>query len=76
MINVNKKEFMKLGDIISIIPSGDLNDMKLNGLCGKTGKVSDKVYSNKSGLIGYWATLDSPFKGELEWFVPTSSIVW
>lgn len=65
---------MRKGDTISIMPSQELAEIKLEGLFGKEGKITDIVCVDKKGIVGCWIQLNEPFQNELEWFVPLPSI--
>lgn len=67
---------MKAGNIITIIPSNALREMRLEGLCNRKAIVNE-TYNLPDGTVkGCWVSLiGSPFKGEQEWYIPYSSII-
>jgi hypothetical protein len=66
---------MKQGDKVTIIPSSEICEMRMCGLCSREGTVTGIVYC-KEGIKGCWVRLDGElFKGEQEWYIPFSSII-
>jgi hypothetical protein len=59
---------------IKIVPSLQLNEMKLSRLAGREGTVIENLSSKERKNKGYMVELDSPFKQESVWFVPLESI--
>lgn len=57
---------------IKIVKSLELCSMKLLRLAGREGVVSAHTANHKSR--GCWVTLDRPYAGESEWFIPIQSI--
>lgn len=67
---------MKNGQRIHIIPSVALTEMKLEGLIGRSAKVSEILERPDGSIRGCWAVLEgSPYEGEQEWYLPFSSFV-
>ena len=67
---------MKNGQRIHIIPSVALTEMKLEGLIGRSAKVSEILERPDGSVRGCWAVLEgSPYEGEQEWYLPFSSFV-
>lgn len=67
---------MKNGQRIHIIPSVALTEMKLEGLIGRSAKVSEILERPDGTIRGCWAVLEgSPYEGEQEWYLPFSSFV-
>ena len=65
---------MEIGNIVEIVPSSSLTEMKIQGLAGSKGEVVEIVNSTGNRMIGCWVKLHNPFENELEWFVPISSV--
>ena len=66
---------MMENDIIVVIPSKRLSDMRMEPLLNHKMEVTEPVYSKEGGLLGCWASLiDETFLGEKEWFIPYESI--
>lgn len=67
---------MKNGQRIHIIPSVALTEMRLEGLIGRSAKVSEILERPDGSIKGCWAVLEgSPYEGEQEWYLPFSSFV-
>lgn len=67
---------MKNGQRIYIIPSVALTEMRLEGLIGRSAKVSEILERPDGSIKGCWAVLEgSPYEGEQEWYLPFSSFV-
>lgn len=67
---------MKNGQRIHIIPSVALTEMRLEGLIGRSAKVSEILERPDESIKGCWAVLEgSPYEGEQEWYLPFSSFV-
>lgn len=60
-----------------IIPSVQLEELKLNELIGREVTIVEPQYSEKQkAVIGYWVELSTAYLGETQWFVPSNSIFW
>lgn len=57
---------------VSIIPSPELREWKLEKLIGRQGVIKASVKATT--ISGYWIKLNEPFVDELEWFIPRSSV--
>lgn len=67
---------MKNGNIITIIPSIALNEMRLDKLAGRSAKVVEIRYDSSYNIKGCWVSLNGePYEGEQEWYIPYSSII-
>lgn len=65
---------MKTGQLITIIPSFALSELKLDGLIGRHGRLVEEDLRPKH--LGWWVALDGEaYLGEIEWFIPLSSII-
>lgn len=61
---------------VEIIPSTQLEELKLNDLIGAKVVGIEEVKSDKTNqIIGYWVTLECPYHKESEWFIPKESII-
>ena len=54
---------------VKIVLSEELVKMKLKPLVGRIGEVIADAKGN-----GYWVKLHTPYRDELEWFVPSKSL--
>lgn len=60
-----------------IIPSVQLEELKLSDLAGEQVVVIEPQKSSKTKLtIGYWVRLDHQYQGEDEWYIPKNAIVF
>lgn len=66
MIAVNKQ--------VKVIPSFDLAEMRLDGIAGRKGVVTELVFGAGSNPIGYMVLLDKSFQGEHLWFLPADAV--
>ena len=66
MIAVNKQ--------VKVMPSFDLAEMRLSGLAGRKGVVTERVFGSGSNPIGYMVLLDKSFQGEYLWFLPETAL--
>lgn len=64
---------MKEGDIVLILPSCTLNEMRMTQLAGAYATVTDVVMKNDV-IAGCWVKLSFKFLHEDEWYIPYSSI--
>jgi hypothetical protein len=66
---------VKAGNLITIIPSIALTNMRLNDLVKKTAKIIEIKRSGNGTVLGCWVSLVGDlFQGEQEWYIPYSSI--
>lgn len=64
---------MQFGDIILIIPSCALQEMRLQELAGTQAKIVEVIiYAGK--VRGCWVRLPHEYLGDTEWYIPYSSI--
>lgn len=59
---------------IQIYFSSTLNEMKLMGLIGKTGIVTEDLTYIERINKGYMVQLNEPYLDEYNWFIPYESI--
>lgn len=59
-----------IGKTIEIIPSDELDELRLHALVGRIGEVIEKSANGK----GYFVALYQSYKEEKEWYIPKSSI--
>lgn len=59
-----------LNKTVKIVPSKELSELKLENIAGQIGKVVDKPNAK-----GYWVKMQYPYFNEVEWYIPTQSIV-
>lgn len=64
----------KVTDRVRVVPSIELSDMRLSGLAGRCGTVTEQVLAIPGRLIGCMVLLDKPFQGERLWFIPQDAI--
>lgn len=64
---------MKEGDVILIIPSCALTEMRMTQLVGVRATVIEIVMKNGT-VTGCWVKLPFSFLHEDEWYIPYSSI--
>lgn len=64
----------KVTDRVRVTPSVELSDMRLSGLAGRCGVVTELVMAVPCQVIGYMVLLDKSFQGEHLWFVPQDAI--
>ncbi|MDR1501160.1 MAG: hypothetical protein LBT43_01720 [Prevotella sp.] len=65
---------IKEGAEVTIIPSGRLEEMKLSGLTGITGIVTEDLCYNGRKNKGCMVCLNAPYLEEYIWFIPVESI--
>lgn len=66
-----------MDDIITIIASEELTEMKLDDLIGRKGRVVEVLYSrhNRLAVRGMIIELTGePYLNEQEWYIPIKSI--
>ena len=64
---------MKVGQVITIIPSVALAELRLNDLIGRKGTLVEEDLLPKH--LGWWVALEGEqYLGETEWFTPLNSI--
>lgn len=64
----------KVTERVRVVPSIELSDMRLSGIAGRCGTVTELVMAIPGRLIGYMVLLDKPFQGEYLWFVPQDAV--
>lgn len=62
MIEVNKR--------VKIMPCYDLAQMRLSGIAGRAGVVTEQIFDRSGKPLGYMVLFDKSFQGEYLWFVP------
>lgn len=73
---LDTKAIMKNGDIITIIPSAALSEMRMEELVNRKAIINEIHCSNSNQIKGCWVTLiGAPFRGEQEWYIPYISII-
>lgn len=64
---------MKVDQEITIIPSVDLTELRLDDLVGRKATLVEEDLLPKH--LGWWVALvDGEYLGEREWFIPLNSI--
>lgn len=64
---------MKPGDVIIILPSQALKEIKLEALVGQTATIVE-VNGSFHHIRGCWVALPGEYMGEREWYIPYNSI--
>lgn len=64
---------MKPGDIVTILPSVALNQLKLEALAGLKATIVE-VNGTFNNIKGCWVRLPGYYLGEREWYIPYNSI--
>lgn len=65
----------KEGEIVSIVKSYELEEMKLVNLIGEKGIITSSCMNNSKDNRGYWVRLlGANYMGDTEWFIPYTSI--
>lgn len=59
---------------VTILPSLELYQTRLEGLVGKQGVVAEKVFGQNGASLGAWVRFEQPYKNEVEWFIPNISL--
>lgn len=59
---------------VKVVSSGELGAMRLVGLRGRRGTVTERILSDGERLIGYMVLLEEPFQGEYLWFIPEDAV--
>lgn len=62
------------GSEVLIIPSVRLKEMRLSGLSGSIGTVTEDLNCKERKNKGYMVHFNEPFLGEYLWFVPFESV--
>lgn len=61
------------GSQITVIPSEELTEMKLDGLLGETGIVLEELTEPERKCKGYMVLFPETYKEEYLWFIPQES---
>ena len=61
-------------DRVRVVPSVELSDMRLSGLAGRCGTVTEQALGVPGRLIGCMVLLDKPFQNEHLWFIPQDAL--
>lgn len=61
------------GSQITIIPSQELTELKLDGLLGETGIVLEVLTEPERKSKGYMVLFPDTYKEEFLWFIPQES---
>lgn len=64
---------MDCGKVI-IVASGRLNELRLNGIIGKSGLIVEDLTYKERKNKGFMIHLEEPYMEEYLWFVPIESI--
>ena len=64
----------KVTERVRVVPSIELSDMRLSGIAGRCGTVTELVMAIPGRLIGYMVLLDKAFQGEYLWFIPQDAL--
>lgn len=64
---------IQMNDIVVILASKELAEMRLKELIGKTGVVMEDLNYPDRKNKGYIVRLNEEFSGEFNWFVPAKS---
>jgi hypothetical protein len=65
---------IKEGAEVTIVPSGRLEEMRLSGLTGITGIVTEDLSYKERKNKGCMICLNAPYLKEYTWFIPIESI--
>lgn len=65
---------MKGNSRVSIIPSKQLEEVKLSPLVEQTGIIVEDLAFNGRKNKGYMVMLDEEYSGESIWFIPVQSV--
>lgn len=66
---------MKIGDIVTVIPSVTLTECRLDDLIGRKGEILEVCYRKDGSIKGAWIELKGePYLDEEEWYIPTNSL--
>lgn len=66
---------MENRDIVRIVNSDELSEMKLMPISGRIGRVVEVRINGKGNVFGAWVELfGKPYLDEQEWFIPIKSI--
>ena len=67
---------MKATELVTIVPSTTLHEVKLDDLIGRQGKIVELIYGKDGTIGGAWVLLSGePYLGESEWFIPINSLI-
>ena len=58
---------------VTVIPSSELTELKLDGLLGKTGFVLEDLTDPVRKIKGYMVLFPNTFQNEFLWFIPQNS---
>lgn len=63
-------------DIVTIVASDELSEIKLTDLIGRKGKIVEVLYCKDGHTVrGAWVELlGEPYLNEQEWYIPSKSI--
>lgn len=61
------------GSQITVIPSSELTELRLDGLLGETGIVLEDLTERERKCKGYMVLFPDTFKNEFVWFIPKVS---
>lgn len=59
---------------ITIIPSPELTELRLDALLGETGYVLEDLTDHNRKAKGYMVFFPAPYKEEYLWFIPQESV--
>lgn len=63
-----------INQIIKIVDSKELRELKLEGLIGRMGRIIESLDQSQRKNPGYIVEFTEPFQEEDEWFIPSQSI--
>lgn len=61
------------GSKITIIPSAELTELRLDALLGETGVVLEDLSGSHRRTKGYMVLISGMYKNEFVWFIPQHS---
>lgn len=62
------------GSRITVIPSEELTELKLDALLGETGIVLEELTEPERKSQGYMVLFPDTYKEEYVWFIPKNSV--
>lgn len=62
------------GSQITVIPSPELTELRLDGLLGETGIVLEVLTEQERKSRGYMVLFPDTYKDEYVWFIPQISV--
>lgn len=65
---------MKENDIVEVLPSCELKEIKLEALAGYKGKIVETFYRANGTMRGAIVAFPIPYLDECEWYIPEQSL--